>query len=281
MQKENDVSFWIRAAKWLGKAVFVLAFWGFVWYLLSSRAGVDLIFPSPKAVFHELGLLLTNRSESLIRYGIEYNFWLITAISMLRIIWGVLISILLGTLLAYLTSISKLLNLLISPVLSVIKATPVASFIMLALLWMERSILPVFITALIVIPIVWANVSEGIQAVDPQLTEVARIYRFSLVKRIKRLYVPSIAPYFFAACRSALGMAWKAGVAAEILAIPDHAIGTEIYTSQQYIMPQTLFAWTLIVILLSFLIEKLFIWGLEKLGQRLRILRKGERHAEH
>ena len=270
----------IHLALRLGKLLLVLAFWGFVWFLISARVGIDLIFPSPKAVFRELGLLVTNQSESLVRYGVEYNFWLITAISLLRVIWGVLISIIIGTLLAYLTTASKLLNLLITPALSAIKATPVASFIILALLWLDRSILPVFITALIVVPIVWANVSEGIRSVDPQLMEVASIYRFSLPKKVIRLYVPSIAPYFFAACQSALGMAWKASVAAEILAVPEHSIGTEIFLSKQYMEPETLFAWTLVMILLSLVIEKLFVYGLSLIGRKLRVIRKGDAYAE-
>lgn len=280
MKRIDCKPFLKKAAITLGKILFAAAFWLFVWYLVSSRIGIDLIFPSPEAVFRELGLLITNQSESLIRYGVEYNFWFITLLSLLRVIWGVLISIILGTLLAYLTSVSRILNVLITPALSAIKATPVASFIILAMLWFEKTDLPVFITALIVIPIVWANVSEGIKAVDPRLREVAKIYRFSLFKRLFRLYVPSVAPYFLAACQSSLGMAWKAGVAAEILAVPEIAIGSELFFSKQYMYPETLFAWTLIVIVLSLIIEKLFVFLLKRIGRRLHLMPKGGNHAD-
>ncbi len=264
----------------VGKALLVIAFWGFLWYLLSARIGIDLVFPTPKAVFSELWLLVTERSESLLRYGVQYSFWHITLVSLLRVIWGVLISIVIGCLLAYLTSVSRLLHTLLSPALSAVKATPVASFIILAMLWLDKSILPVFITALIVVPIVWANVSEGIRAVDPNLREVATVYRFSMVKRVTRLYLPTVAPYFFAACQSALGMAWKASVAAEILAVPQHSIGTEIFLSKQYMLPETLFAWTLVVIVLSLIIEKVFLFSLGRLARKFRILPKGESYAE-
>ena len=269
-----------KAATAIGKLIFALAFWLLVWILVSSRIESDLIFPSPKAVFRELGLLITNQSESLLRYGVQANFWLITAISLLRVLWGVLISMILGTLLAYLTSVSRILNTILTPALSAIKATPVASFIILAMLWFEKTDLPVFITALIVIPIVWANVSEGIRSVDGGLRQVAELYRFSFFKKLFRLYVPSVAPYFLAACQSALGMAWKAGVAAEILAVPEHAIGSEIFFSKQYMYPETLFAWSLIVIVLSLIIEKLFVFGLKRIGKRFRLMSKGGSHAE-
>ena len=269
-----------KAAISLGKILLAAAFCLFVWYLVSSRIGIDLIFPSPEAVFTELWLLVTNQSDSLIRYGVEYNFWFITILSLIRVIWGVLISIILGTLLAYLTSVSRLLNTLLTPALSAVKATPVASFIILAMLWFEKTTLPVFITALIVVPIVWANVSEGIRAVDPQLRQVTRVYRFSLFKSLFRLYIPSVAPYFLAACQSSLGMAWKAGVAAEILAVPEIAIGSEIFYSKQYMEPATLFAWSLIVIVLSLIIEKLFVLLLKQAGKQFHLVAKGGPHAD-
>ena len=267
-------------AKALGKILLAAAFWGLLWALLSARVGIDFIFPSPRAVFSELWLLVTERSESLVRYGLQYSFWHITLVSLLRVVWGVLVSIILGCLLAYLTTASRLLHTLISPALSAVKATPVASFIILAMLWLEKSILPVVITALIVVPIVWANVSEGIRAVNKDLREVATVYRFSLGKRVSRLYLPTIAPYFFAACQSALGMAWKASVAAEILALPQHSIGTELFLSKQYMLPETLFAWTLVVIVLSLVIEKLFVFGLKVLGRKLGVIAKGDSYAD-
>ena len=182
--------------------------------------------------------------------------------------------------LAYLTYICGPLRTILTPAISAVKSTPVASFIILALLWLERDSLPVFITALIVIPIVWGNVSEGIGSVDGKLVEVAKVYRLSLPKRIFRLYVPSVAPYFMAACKSSLGLAWKAGIAAEILATPDHSIGKELYFSKTYLETDSLFAWTLVVIVLSLLIEKLLVFGLNRLGQRFHVLSKGGIHAD-
>ena len=254
----------------LGKILAVTAFWGMVWVLLSKRIGNDFLFPSPTSVFAELGRLFGQKS-----------FWLTTSISLLRVLWGILVSWVIGSALAYLLYVSRLLNVLVSPLLTAIKSTPVASFIILALLWMERGVLPVLITALIVIPIVWANVTEGIRSVDQSLVEVARVYRFPIPKRVRVLYVPSVAPYFMAACKSSLGMAWKAGIAAEILATPEYSIGTELYYSKAYLETPTLFAWTLVVILLSVLIEKLLVLGLEQIGTRLRLLPKGGQYAEN
>ena len=88
MERKEIAPYVKKAGLAIGKLILALAFWLFVWFLVSSRIGSELIFPSPKAVFRELGLLMTNRSESLIRYGVQESFWLITAISLLRVLWG-------------------------------------------------------------------------------------------------------------------------------------------------------------------------------------------------
>ena len=253
----------------IGKILLAIAFWLAVWLAVSFRVNNDFLFPSPTSVFSALMDLLQTKA-----------FWLTASISLLRILWGILVSWIIGTVLAYLTSVSALLRTLLSPAISAIKSTPVASFIILALLWLDRDSLPVFITALIVIPIVWGNVSEGIRSVDGKLVEVAKLYRLPLSKRLFRLYVPSVAPYFMAGCKSSLGLAWKAGIAAEILATPDHSIGKELYFSKTYLETDELFAWTLVVILLSLVIERLFVYGLNRLGQRVHVLSEGGTHAD-
>ena len=139
--------------------------------------------------------------------------------------------------------------------MAVVKATPVASFIILMLLFLGPVKIPTFITFLIVLPIVWTNLDEGIRNIDTQLLEVAKMYRFSLSKRLRVLIFPSIKPYFLSACKTSIGLAWKAGVAAEIIAMPQGTIGTMIGEAKLYIMSAEMFAWTLTVVLLSLAIE--------------------------
>jgi NitT/TauT family transport system permease protein len=208
------------------------------------------------------------------------EFYLITASSLWNIVSGILIAVLGGSLLSIITSRLRLLRELILPIMTVIKATPVASFIVLAMIWIGAAKVPAFITVLIVLPVIWTNLDEGFSSIDPKLNEVTRVYQMSFGKRLKFLILPSLKPYFVSACRTSLGLAWKAGIAAEILATPDHSIGKELYFSKTYLETPTLFAWTLVVILLSLLIEKLLVYALERLGQRLRMTPKGADHVK-
>jgi len=242
----------------------VAIFWIAVWCAVSYQIGSELLFPSPLSII-----------KALFELAVKADFWKTAAYSLLRVALGIIISLFIGSFLALLTEKIKTANALLSPLLVVIKATPVASFIILALLWLDRNTLPLFITALIVVPIVWSNVSGGIRSVDKNLIEVTRIYGFSPLKRLRRLYLPSITPYFVAACRSSLGLAWKAGISAEVLSTPKYAIGTELYFSKTYLETPSLFAWTLVVIIMSVIIEKLFVLGIERGAIALGLMPKG------
>ena len=250
----------LKLLKWLG----VLVFWVGVWFALALKTNNAFLFPSPTEVLSVLGELV-----------LTAEFWSISMASLCRVFLGVALSVLIGVALAIAISYSVVLNALASPMLTVIKSTPVASFIILVCIWMDTSFLPVFITSLIVIPIVCSNISQGISSVDKSLLEVAKIYKFSLPKKIYRLYIPSLAPYFLAACKSSLGMAWKAGIAAEVLAPPKNAIGSQLYFAKTYYETSTMFAWTLVIILLSMIFEKLLVGLIELIGKRLHVMPKG------
>ena len=222
----------------------VAAFWLGVWAIVAYRFGKPLLFPSPLSVLTTLGELLQTK-----------EFYLITAKSIDNILFGTLSAIFCACVLAIVTSHIRLVRELIHPIMAVVKATPVASFIILMLLFLGPVKVPAFITFLIILPVVWTNLDQGIASIDKQLSEVAKMYRFSFAKRIRVLILPSLKPYFLSACKTSIGLAWKAGVAAEIIAMPKGTIGTQIGEAKLYIMSAEMFAWTLTVVLLSLVIE--------------------------
>ena len=234
----------MKTLKKIGRALLVAAFWLGVWALAAHRFGKPLLFPSPLSVIKTLWALLQTK-----------QFYIATGTSLANILLGTLSAIVAACVLAIVTSRVRFVRELIHPVMAVVKATPVASFIILMLLFLGPVKVPAFITFLIVLPIVWTNLDQGIQNIDLQLAEVAKLYRFSFIKRLRVLILPSVKPYFLSACRTAIGLAWKAGVAAEIIAMPPNTIGTMIGEAKLYIMSAEMFAWTLTVVLLSLLIE--------------------------
>ena len=156
---------------------------------------------------------------------------------------------------------------LLSPAVRVVRAAPVASFILLVLLWTGRNTVPAVISALMVTPVVWDNLSRGIQAMDPKLLELARCCRFSRWKTTVLIYLPSLRPYALAALTTATGLAWKSGVAAEVLCLPEPSLGQRIYYTKYYLDIPELFAWTAVTVALSMVLERLLRACLTKWGR--------------
>ena len=239
-------------------------FWLGVWQLAAlaiDRAmegqGNELLLPYPATVAATL--------LSLAQHG---DFWMTVLSSLGRIVAGMVLGTVLALMLAVLTCACPLADLLLSPAIRVIRATPVASFILLVLLWVARSWVPVVIAALMVLPVVWANVSRGIRETDPQLLELAQAYRFSRRKTIRLVYLPSLQPYLLSAITTSMGLAWKSGVAAEVLCLPRSAVGTQIYNTKFYLEVPQLFAWTVVVVTLSLMMEHLLAAVLSHRKQR-------------
>ena len=240
----------------------VVLFWLLIWQLAAALAGQELLLPSPLRVAREL-----------IRLAGGAEFWLTVAQSIRRVLTGIVSAVLLGILLALLTHKSAVLRALLSPVMTLVKSTPVASFIILALVWLGRDVVPPVIAALMVLPVVWANVSQGLDGIDPQLLELAQVCRLPRGRVFRRITLPSVLPHLRAALCSALGLGWKAGVAAEILTVPARSIGKRIYEAKIYLETTELFAWTAAVVLLSLVIERLLLRLVGRIGK------KGGAHA--
>ena len=233
--------------KWLSGAVSAL-FWLLIWQGIYMFVGQSILVPSPLSVF-----------QKLVEFCGESAFWISVAVSLFRVLSGLLLGTLLGAGIAVLTAKSSVLKALFSPVLHIIKATPVASFIILAILWLNVENVPVFTAMLIVLPTIWANVEKGILSVDADLLQMGKAFGLSKKEAFFRITVPSVRPYVIAALNSAVGMAWKAGIAAEVICPYKDSIGSALHDSKIYFETVDTFAWTAAVVLLSVLLEKLLL----------------------
>ena len=241
------------------KSCLILLFWLCVWEAGAYFLNQPLFLPKVTTVL-----------QTLFRLIVTKNALGTAVLSLLRILEGYLFGVLLGILLAIVCSFVPLLQDLFTPVLTVIRSTPVASFIMLLWLILGNKNLPVAIALLMVLPVVYANLYAGIAEIPKDLSEVCLVYQFSPWKRFTFLYYPSVMPYLSPALVGALGLAWKAGVAAEVLAHTPLSIGNEIYLSKAYLEIEELYAWTLLVVLMSLLLEKI-------MRQLLKKWQKGDR----
>ena len=250
------------------KIFLIVLFWFMVWEAASLIIGKPLLFPSPIDVFIKLFEL-----------SITKMFWQNTLLSLGRVSLGIVIAIILGCITALLCSFSKLLYETLYPLVTVIKSTPVASFIILVWIFIGNNTTPIVISALMVFPIVFANVYGGIKSVDKNMLEVCKIYNIPRKKMIASLYIPSVLPHFTSALLSSIGLGWKAGIAAEVLCTPMRSIGKAIFDSKTYIEYVDLFAWTLTVVILSLALEFALTKLIKLAFKKYIALPKGEKNG--
>ena len=240
------------------KGLPALVFWLAVWYLAALWVNNPLLLPTPVDVLRRLGQL-----------ALTAPFWQITFPSIGRILLGVVSGVALGVGLAVLTSISRIAEMLVAPAMTSMQATPVASFAILVLIWVDRDFVPVLICAMMVLPVIHGSVSTGIRMTDSKLLEMAKVSRLPKLRILRRIYVPSVMPFFRTSSVSALSLGWKAGIAAEVLTVPKASIGRMLSEGKLYVMTEDMFAWTVTIVVLSLLLQRLM----------LRLMKGREGHA--
>ncbi|MBO5374282.1 MAG: ABC transporter permease subunit [Clostridia bacterium] len=236
------------------KVLLIALFWLGIWELVSLILNIPMLFPGPISVLKRLFELILTK-----------EFIINSLMSLLRVFGGIFIAIILGVILAAFCAMSKIVHDIIYPILTVIKSTPVASFVIVIWLFLGDQKTPIIITVMMMLPIVWANIYQGIKNVDKNLLEVCTVYKIPFKKRVSAFYAPSIIPYFISSLLSGIGLAWKAGIAAEVLCSTDVSIGDAIFDAKYDFNGVDLFAWTVTVIILSLVFELVFTKLLKKL----------------
>ncbi|MCR4940070.1 MAG: ABC transporter permease subunit [Treponemataceae bacterium] len=229
-----------------------------VWQIASMVVGMDILLVSPLKVIMRLGTI-----------WLEDGFITTLLFSLVRITSGCLLAIAAGIILALIAGRFHIAEVLLWPYVITIKSVPVASFIILCLIWLSFNQLTVFIAFLIVFPVVYSNVLQGIKSTDENMLEMAFLYRMPWRRRFLYIYLPSIKPYVISASSVSMGMAWKAGVAAEVIGVVNGSIGEKLYESKIYFLSADLFAWTIIIVLLSVGLEKILIFLIKVFFKRI------------
>lgn len=231
--------------RWLKKAGIIL-FWLLIWQLGAIALNQPIILTGPASVCRALFALIPQK-----------EFWLTVAMTMGKIFCGFLCALAAGFVLGALAWRLSWFKELLAPVMSLMKSVPVASFVILALLWTGSKNLSVLICFLVALPMIYGHMLAGLEAADEKLIEMAVVFRMSFFKKCRYVYALSLGPRLKEAVRVAVGFCWKSGVAAEVIGVPAHSIGEKMYMAKLYLSTDELLAWTFVVIVLSALCEKL------------------------
>lgn len=239
----------------LWKKAAAILFWIAIWQIAAVIMKDSIVFVGPADMLRSLW-------EQI--HGTE--FWISVGNSIIKIMGGFLAAFFSALLMAGLAFRFSWLKILLEPVIVLAKSVPVASFVVLLLILAGSEYLSVFIVFLMVFPIIYVNMGQGLERVDKKMLEMARVYGMKPWKQFLYIYRPVFLPFLVSGARVALGMSWKSGVAAEIIGVPSHSIGERLYMAKIYLNTESLFAWTLVIIVLSMLFERIFLWGLKISG---------------
>ena len=220
--------------------------------------GHDILLVSPWRVALRLGALV-----------VRGDFWLSILHSLGRIGGGFLLGTASGAALAVLAARYGRARELLAPLMLALRSVPVASFVILALVWVSSRHLAVLIVFLIVLPVVYNNALDALGRLDIKLTEMVRAFGVPPLRRAARVYLPQALPGFLTGCRLALGLCWKAGVAAEVIGMPRGSIGERLQQAKVYLDTPDLFAWTVVILIVSRLFETLALWAFDRVGRRV------------
>lgn len=236
----------------------VVFFWIMAWQVVHYIVGKDILVPS---FYATMGKVFELFGQVSFYYDIGMTFY--------RVFIGVMISFVLGSLSALMAYFLPIIKELFVPFITTLKSTPVMAVIILALLWFTKNNVPIFVCFLMCYPVVYTNILKGLQEVNKDLLEMAYIFKVKQRYILKDLYLPQIRPYIESALGMIIGLSWKVVIAAEVLAVPKYSMGYNLLSAKSYLETETLFAWVVIIVILSSLCEMLVAKLIRRGGNKI------------
>lgn len=237
------------------KKIGIIALWVVIWQVAALIIHNSVLFAGPietiKSLFGLLG---------------DGEFISSVLSSYVHIMGGILIGVILGVLLGIASYKISIVKDLLSPIAQVVKAVPVASFAVLVLIWFGSGNVSTVISALVVFPIVYTSVLEGVSASAADLLEMAYVYRMPRFNQVRYIYLPSLVPFFKSSLSLSIGMGFKSGVAAEVIGQSALTMGNGLYKAKVLLDTSELFAWTFTIVLVSYITEKIITGLITLLG---------------
>lgn len=231
--------------KKIGYGIAAVVLWGILWQIVSQKINQTVFLPSPLEVWRAFGKL-----------AVSWEFYQSILNSLGNIVLGAGGACILGALLAAVSSCVLFFKQFAGLPVRIMQATPVASFTILALFWLDSEELSALVSFFMVFPLMYSNILAGIEAADRELLEMAKVYRVRWYHALRFIYLPELVPFFLSACSVAAGVAWKSGIAAEVIGVVRNTIGNQLYQAKIYMEMPELFAWTAVIVGISIASEQ-------------------------
>ena len=228
------------------------------WEVAARRYGA-YVLPSPGAVIAGLG--------AIVRSG---EIWTHTGASLYRIAVGFGAALAVAVLLGLGAFLWAPVRTVTRDLVTVLNSTSVFVWIVISLIWFGLTDLaPIFTTFMITLPVVAANVLEGVGSVDRRLLEMGQVYRLSGGEKFQAIVIPSTVPHLVAGMKVGFGLALKVSVVAEIFGVT-RGIGYVMNYSRETLATQMVFAWAIVMITVMLLTDRLVFDAMTRRLERWR-----------
>ncbi|MDD4078003.1 MAG: ABC transporter permease subunit [Bacilli bacterium] len=215
-----------------------------IWLIASVIINNVFVLPSIKLVFTSLFDLLKEKGTYVVLFA-----------TVLRLLVTVAMSFLIALLLASLAVVSKRFTQFIRPLIILLKTIPVASIIIILLIIVGHERSPLFITALVVLPILYEGILGGMHTIDKTIIEEVKMISNINHHIVRQIFIPLVFPAMITALIQSIGLGLKVMVMSEFIAQPNHSIGKMILIEKQHLEMARVFAWTLLIIVIIMAIE--------------------------
>lgn len=225
----------------------------FIWFIISVFVNNKILVPTPIEVAKRIGSLLTIKET-----------YIAILFSLSRIVIGFLIGVILGVILSFLSFYNSFLSYIISPIIWIFKTIPVAALVVVLYICIDSSFLPIVVSSIVIIPIIYQNIITGLDCKDNNLLKLNYVYNIKFVKKIKMIIIPQILPYLLSAILLSSSIAVKSAVAAEIISIPKMSLGAELYYFKISLDQTSILAICTILIFISVFLKMLIDFLLKR-----------------
>lgn len=224
-------------------------FWIAAWHIVSGIVNQKLLLASPLETL-----------QALLHMMQTADFYSAILRSLGRIGSGFVLAFVAAALMAAASARIGLVRTLLEPLMRTARAVPVASFVILVLLWARSASLSIVISFLMVWPVLYESILAGLLCRDRELDEMAQVYAVPGMRRFRLIALPQLSPHLRSGLKVSLGLCWKSGIAAEVIGQPAGTIGTELYMAKVFFATPELFAWTMTIVLMSAVLERVIMF---------------------
>ena len=211
-----------------------------VWKGASLAVGRSIILPSPEETAVEV-----------VRIVLSPTFLPVFGATILRVVVSFALSLGASLVAGIAAGLWRPVEDILQAPITVMRSVPTMGVILLSLIWLDSEGAPLFVSALVTVPIMYAAVVGAIRSIDRSLGEMHEVFRVPFSRRLLHFYLPSVAPHLRAGTAAALGLTVKIMIAAEVLSQPRMGVGTMFQIERARLNTPGVFAWCIIVIILA------------------------------